>query len=48
MKACVKAWQNVIDPATEKVHDEFELKVLDAQLYGPVWKVQQFFFTWLL
>lgn len=36
MKACVKAWQDVIDPATGRVHDEVGLRALDAILYGPV------------
>ena len=36
MKACVKTWQAVINPATGKVHDEVGLRALDALLYGPV------------
>ena len=40
MKACVKAWQNVIDPKTGKVHDEFGLRALDAIYYGPVHEVE--------
>lgn len=39
MKACVKAWQAVINPATGKVHDEVGLRALDALLYGPVREV---------
>ena len=39
MKACVKAWQAVINPATGKVHDEAGLRALDAILYGPVREV---------
>ena len=36
MKACVKAWQKVINPRTRMIHDEIGLKALDALLYGPV------------
>lgn len=39
MKACVKAWQAVIDPKTGKVHDELGLRALDAIMYGPLWKI---------
>lgn len=41
MKVCIKAWQNVINPLTEKIHDEFGQKALDALLYGPVWNVEK-------
>lgn len=41
MKACVKAWQAVINPATGKVHDEAGLRALDAILYGPVREVAE-------
>lgn len=41
MKACVKAWQAVINPATGKVHDEVGLRALDAILYGPVREVDE-------
>lgn len=41
MKACVKAWQAVINPATGKVYDESELRTLDAILYGPVKEVDE-------
>ena len=27
MKACVKAWQAVINPATGKIHDEVGLNI---------------------
>ena len=33
MKACVKAWQAVISPATGKVHDEVGFRALDALLF---------------
>ena len=39
MKACVKAWQAVIDPKTRKVYDELGLRALDAIMYGPLWKI---------
>ena len=29
MKACIKAWQNVIYPTTRRVHDEEGLQALD-------------------
>ena len=41
MKACVKAWQAVINPATGKVHDEAGLRALKAILYGPVREVDE-------
>ena len=41
MKACVKAWQAVINPDTGKVHDETGLRALDAILYGPVREVDE-------
>lgn len=41
MKACVKAWQAVINPATGKVHDEAGLRALDAILYGSVREVDE-------
>ncbi len=40
MKARVKAWQAVIDPKTDKVHDEFGLRALDAIMYGPVKEIE--------
>ena len=40
MKACIKAWQNVINPTTGRVHDEEGLQALDAILYGPVREVK--------
>ena len=39
MKACVKAWQAVINPAIGKVHDEVGFRALDALFYGPVREV---------
>ena len=41
MKVCVKAWQNVINPSTGKIHDDLGLKTLDALLYGPVRNVER-------
>ena len=41
MKVYIKAWQNVIDPSTGKVHNELGLKALDALLYGPVRNVEK-------
>ena len=41
MKACVKAWQAVVNPTTGKVHDEVGLRALDAILYGPVREVDE-------
>lgn len=40
MKVCIKAWQDVINPATGKVHDEEGLRALNAVLYGPVREVE--------
>ena len=39
MKACVKAWQTVINPTTGKVHDEIGLRYVGAIRYGPVREV---------
>ena len=36
MKARIKAWQAVIDPATGKIHDEVGLRALDSIFYGPM------------
>ena len=41
MKACIKAWQAVINPATGRVHDEAGLRALDAICYGPVREVEE-------
>ena len=41
MKACVKAWQDVINPATGRIHDEAGLRALDAILYGPVREIKE-------
>lgn len=41
VKACVKAWENVIDPKTGKVHDEAGLRIYDAILYGTVREVEE-------
>ena len=41
MKACIKAWQDVINPRTGKVYDEAELLIFDAILYGPVREVKE-------
>ena len=41
MKACVKAWENVIDPKTGNVHDEAGLRIYDAIFYGPVREVDE-------
>lgn len=41
MKVYVKAWQNVINPSTQEVYDEFGLKVLDSLRYGPIRVVEK-------
>ena len=41
MKACIKAWQAVINPATGMVHDEAGLRALDALFYGPVREIEE-------
>ena len=40
MKACVKAWQEVINPQTRAIYDEIGLKALDALRYGPVREIE--------
>ncbi len=41
MKACVKAWQDIINTTTGKVWDEAGLRALSAILYGPVREVDK-------
>ena len=41
IKVCIKVWQEVINPATGKIHDEAGLKALDAIMYGPVHVVDE-------
>ena len=39
IKVYIRAWQEAINPATGKTHDEVGLKALDAIMYGPVHEV---------
>ena len=41
IKVCIRVWQEVINPATGKIHDEAGLKALDAIMYGPVHVVDE-------
>lgn len=42
MKACVKAWQEVISFSTKKIiQDENALRALNALLYGPVREINE-------
>ncbi len=41
INACIKAWQDIINPATGKVHDDAGLLALNAILYGPVREVEE-------
>lgn len=41
IKVCIKVWQEVINPATGKIHDEAGLKALDAIKYGPIHVVDE-------
>ena len=41
MKACVKAWPAMINPATGKVYSDTELCELGVVLYGPVREVSE-------
>lgn len=41
ISACIKAWQDVINPATGRVHDDAGLRALNAILYGPVREVEE-------
>ena len=41
MKAYVKAWQDLINPATGKVYDEEGLRNLNSILYGPEREIEE-------
>lgn len=40
IKVCIRVWQEVINPATKRIHDEAGLKAQDAIMYGPVHEVE--------